>query len=329
MTVEQRDQLFTMWREDKLVKISRLLEKGRKTLGDVIQGYNDSPAIKELVDDLMKISALGQGKGEFAFSVLSKKIQKPQKGDLIIDGTKVEVKTNEGGAGRFTDQEVRPGAGYEQAARELQSFANEQVAQLGTSPISKTGLNLKYACELATRMAEKEKTKFVELCERTINLIFDNTDKSAVNKIADAIRTGNFRVALQEYSKLSFNYYMDKKDDDGVLYIDLTSSPVNLIWFSEAEDLTSAGLRLHADTIYITNTSDPRMPYPQMKIVDTKGALAAGGSSAESPELAIGRTAAIQQKISDIDRPIRGLRPTDAPEISNQDSEISEPRQKR
>ena len=41
------------------------------------------------------------------------------------------------------------------------------------------------------------------------------------------------------------------------------------------------------------------------------------------------RQTAIQQQISNIDRPMRGIRPTGASEFSNQESEISEPRQKR
>jgi hypothetical protein len=41
------------------------------------------------------------------------------------------------------------------------------------------------------------------------------------------------------------------------------------------------------------------------------------------------RQAAIQQQISNIDRPMRGLRPTGASEFSNQESEISKPREKR
>ena len=41
------------------------------------------------------------------------------------------------------------------------------------------------------------------------------------------------------------------------------------------------------------------------------------------------RQAAIQQKISDIGRPQRGIRPTGASEFSNRESEISKPREKR
>ena len=60
-----------------------------------------------MTDDLSMISFLGQGKGEFLLSVFSKSITKAGKGDLQVDGKMVEVKTREGGAGRFMDQQVK------------------------------------------------------------------------------------------------------------------------------------------------------------------------------------------------------------------------------
>ena len=116
MTPAQRDELFDLWKADRLVDHNALLKKGQKTIADVIPKYNSNPAIKEFVDDIMSIAALGQGKGEFGLSVLSRQINKPEKGDLIIKGIPIEVKTTDGGAGRFTDQEVRPGVGFEMAA---------------------------------------------------------------------------------------------------------------------------------------------------------------------------------------------------------------------
>lgn len=311
MTPEQRNQLFTLWREDKLVKRGKLLEVGKKTLNDVIEGYDSNPAIKEFVDDMMQIAALGQGKGEFAFSVLSKSIAKPQKGDLVVDGTRVEVKTTEGGAGRFTDQEVRPGEGFEQAARNLNNFVNQEVAKIGEKPLPKSGLSLSYAASLAPKMGEQERKQFVQFCQEVINIIFDNTDPSAVKRIADAVGTGNASTALQEYAKLSFNYYMGKKDDDGVLYINLNKKPVMLVWFKDADDLAASGLRLHAGTVYITSIADVRLPYPQMEIVDTSG----GKASAVSPEQAQAsavKQSAISQKIQDIAQrtPVSDIRPT-------------------
>jgi hypothetical protein len=50
MTPAERDYLFDIWRNDKLVNRKKLLAVGKKTLGDVITGY-DKPYIRELVDD--------------------------------------------------------------------------------------------------------------------------------------------------------------------------------------------------------------------------------------------------------------------------------------
>jgi hypothetical protein len=108
MTPEQRDELFTLWRNDKLVNRKKLLTPGKHTFDELVTSYTTNPIIKELVDELMHMATLGQGKGEFGLSVLSKNINKPEgKGDLLIDGKKIEAKTTDGGAGRFTDQEVR------------------------------------------------------------------------------------------------------------------------------------------------------------------------------------------------------------------------------
>jgi len=96
MTPADRDQLFNLWRSNKLVKIDQLLGHGKKNFSEIITGYKTNPAIRELSNELMRISALGQGKGEFGLSVMSKSINKQEgKGDLNISGRPIEVKTTE------------------------------------------------------------------------------------------------------------------------------------------------------------------------------------------------------------------------------------------
>ena len=65
MTPDQRDELFTLWRTDKLVNRKKLLSSGKKTFSEIINKYDSNPVIKELVDELMRMATLGQGKGEF------------------------------------------------------------------------------------------------------------------------------------------------------------------------------------------------------------------------------------------------------------------------
>ena len=104
---------------------------------------------------------------------------------------------------------------------------------------------------------------------------------------------------------------MGKKDDDGVLYINLTKKPVMLVWFTNADDLAASGLRLHAGTVYITSIADVRLPYPQMEIVDTKGGAGGIETSPEQAQASAKHQSAITQKIQDIAqrKPISNIRP--------------------
>ena len=268
---EEREELFTLWGSDKIVNRKKLLSPGKNNLSDIISGY-DKPKIREFVDEMMHIAALGQGKGEFGLSVLSKNINKPQgKGDLLIDGKKIEAKTTDGGAGRFTDQEVRPGEGFEAAARKLNAF----VQQSGFS-MPKSGLSMANTVKVGQDIDKKSQTQYFKLVETVINLIFNGSQ--SVSPIMQAIKSGSTTAALQEYAKANFNYYMSMKDDDGVLYINLAKDPITTVFFRNAEELAKSGLRLHAGTIYITSIADVRLPYPQMEIVDTSGG--AGAASA-------------------------------------------------
>ena len=279
MTPDQRDDLFNLWRKDKLVKKNVLLSKGKKTFADIITNYNKNPAIKEISNDLMRIAALGQGKGEFGLSVMSKSISKPEKGDLLIDGRKIEAKTTDGGAGRFTDQEVRPGKGFEAAANALNDFVTARGQALPGS-----GVSLSLAVDFAQQLEGKDKTQYLKLVETAIKLIFGGSDVSGV---MSAIKAGDQNQAKAEYAKASFNYYMSKKDDEGVLYMNLNTDPITTVFFKDAEELASSALRLQMKGAYITATSDVRLPYPQMDIVDTSfGANAAAAAQKKADKAA-------------------------------------------
>ena len=184
MTPDQREELFKLWREDKLVDRKKLLSGNKLLVGDIITSYNTNPAIKELVDDLMSISFLGQGKGEFGLSVLSKNISKQEgKGDLLIDGKDVEVKTTDAGAARFSDQEVTVGQGYEQAAINLNNFLGDQGYIVKGS-----GLNLPTAVTISQGLDPKKKPEYIKLVDAVISKIFQGEN---VKPIVDAISNGD------------------------------------------------------------------------------------------------------------------------------------------
>lgn len=285
MTADQRNDLFNLWRTDKLVKKNVLLGKGKKNFSEIITNYDANPAIKEISNDLMRITALGQGKGEFGLSVMSKSISKPDKGDLLINGRKIEAKTTEGGAGRFTDQEVRPSKGFEAAANNLNDFVIDREFSLPAS-----GVSLNVAVDIGQQLQGKDKTQYFKLVENVIKLIFGGSD---VSSIMSAIKAGNQNQARAEYAKASFNYYMSKKDDEGVLYINLTTDPITTVFFKDADELTSSALRLQMKTAYITATADVRLPYPQMDIVGTSfgaNAAAAAAMKASGPSKKVAST---------------------------------------
>jgi hypothetical protein len=114
-----------------------------------------------------------------------------------------------------------------------------------------------------------------------------------------AIKAGNQNQAKAEYAKASFNYYMSKKDDEGVLYINLTTNPITTVFFKDADELTSSALRLQMKTAYITSTADVRLPYPQMDIVDTScGANAASDAEKKAAKTSTKLPAAAPPKTS-------------------------------
>jgi hypothetical protein len=77
------------------------------------------------------------------------------------------------------------------------------------------------------------------------------------------------------------------KDDEGVLYINLTTDPITTVFFKNAEELTDSALRLQMKGAYITSTRDVRVPYPQMDIVDTSfGANAAAAADKKAAKAA-------------------------------------------
>jgi len=278
MTPADRDQLFDLWSKNKLVKTNVLLSPGKKDFSQIITNYNSNPAIRELSNELMRISALGQGKGEFGLSVMSKSINKQEgKGDLLIDGRDIEVKTTDGGAGRFTDQEVRPGAGFDQAARKLNDFIKQYQPNLAKSGANLDGIINFYTVLSTNPDLKKESDTYIKMIIEVIQHIFEGED---ISSLINAIKSGDVNTAKQEYAKANFNYYMSKKKDEGVLYISLVKDPIMTVFFKDADELATSGLRLHAGTAYITSVADVRLPYPQIEIVDTSAGQSSGGVSA-------------------------------------------------
>lgn len=309
VSVQARQDFFKLWKADKIVQVSKILSKEKVSFEEVFTNYGKNEAITEFVNDVMEISELGMGRGEFGLNVLSKSVWAPEdgKGDLKMklgsSVLQIECKTSMGGAARFSDQEVRPAEGYEQSAIDL----NNAVKKSKTFPLSMShpkgfpgyGLNLTKAVEFYQNAKGAEKENFINLVKRTVTLIFggkgiDADDKKrlagSVNGIVSAIKAGDTGAAMQSWAQASFNYYMSKKDDDGVLFIDLVNK--EFVFYAEASDLTSQGLRLDAKTIYLSTVKDPgRGVYPQIEVVPTTF----GGAAAQKTFPKAGK------KVSDVE----------------------------
>jgi hypothetical protein len=261
---DDRKDLLARWKSDQLVDIEKLTSPVAHKIPDVINGYKENPAIKEFTDDLVEVAALGQGKGEFMLSVFSKRINKKAKGDLVINGKDIELKTNDGGAGRFFDQEVRPKADWaSQSENYMNTYAEEIIAALGKK--TDTGIKIDNLSKIAEVMPVEKQDQHKKDLTSIIQAIFTTQDVGPV--VADII-AGQDKSAKQRYARLSLDNYMAIKPDDAILMIDLRTDPYSLAYFSNAKDLYNVGLRLHAGTIYPVAT-DPRYAYPQVKISAT------------------------------------------------------------
>lgn len=286
MTAQQRTELFTLWKNDQLVNTDKLLSIGKHTIPEIINGYDNgkNPAIKELVDDLAQVAALGQGKGEFLLSVLSKRITKLHKGDLSIDGKQIEVKTQDVGGGRFYDQEVRPSAAYSGLA---DAFLKLWPAKVGAG-VKTSGIKLIDMINIGDSLPPNEKTKYYSDVTKLLSSIFPGMD---VSKIVGSMKVGNIGAAKQSYAVTNLDYYRGiKKEDAGILFIDISKPIAEFVFFTNASELAQGGLRLHAETVYPAS-KDPRNAYPQMRIIVTKGAP----PETEDPTLAI-NPAAVKAK---------------------------------
>ena len=297
-TPEDRKELFDLWKSDRLVNLDVLLGNDLAGWTEVFHGYSSNPIIQELVDELMVIGALGHGKGEFGLSVLSKRINKPEsgKGDLLVNHNgkqvAVEVKTADIGkdkvkvdpdtgkktvvkgkmsSARFGDQEVVPGEGYEAASKSLNDFARSKGAKVGDS-----GINIGAAIQLLSSLSPNDANTFMGLIRNSVKIIFGKKFKDPrpdyrtklmknVNGVISSIEKRDVNSAMQFWARANFNYYMAAKHDDGVLFINIPKRTT--IYYDSAEDLGGKGLRLNADTTYLSGGDPKRTVYPQIQVV--------------------------------------------------------------
>ena len=338
-TSAQKNEFFDLWKKDSIVNVDALLSHEKIDFATAFNGYGKNPVITEFVNEVMDISELGMGKGEFGLNVLSKNISVSRsskkdseesgskKGDLQIKSGnqiyQVELKTEKGGAARFGDQEVRPAEGFEKAAMALNTYVkkHKMYDQL-SSKLSGSGMNLNQVIEFHQIIPLRDKKRFLGLVRNCLSLIFGNIKggrtehllrlKKNVNEIMSAIEVGNNGGAAQAYSQASFNFYMSRKHDDGVLYTNLNNK--TFVYYDDAAQLLAQGLRFHASTPYISATKDPvRSVYPQVSVQSTT--FGASAAQAGLKKISKSKRASLQTdfetKVANAMRPLiitRGIR---------------------
>jgi hypothetical protein len=276
ITPGERGILFKHWKENKLIDVDKLRAPGRHNIGDIIPEYNNTksnPGVKHLVDDLARVSGLGVGKGEFLLCVLSKRITKASKGDLLIDGKELlEVKTRDAGAARLTDREVTVTGEYGGLSSAFfAKYRNLITTWLGERVAAGkgTGINLQQLMEMGHKIEmPKERDEYWELIERILENIFPGCD---IDDIMDGVKVGNINLAKKAYAEANLEYYLKAKQEQGMLFIDLVPKIPTFTFFKTIEELKLAGLRLHADTTYPVTLSTPgQAVYPKITIKDMK-----------------------------------------------------------
>ena len=259
MSPGDRADLFAKWKADELINHKLLLTGGKHTFAEIVNGYNTNPAIKELTDDLSRVVGYGHGKGEFVLNVFSKRVGKGEKnkGDLLIDGKSIEVKTTDQGGARFGDQEVKPGADYFSA---VANFENTIIKPLGQK-FAKSGINVGTIQQLYQTSTNKK--LFAKLIGPVVKGLYPEADSSAA---LAALLSDNYNQAKQEFAKVSLDNYLKQKKDYGVLYIDISKDPYIFIFFRNNEELNEAGFRLDISTQYLV-TYDTQRVAAQFTIV--------------------------------------------------------------
>lgn len=298
VTPEQRAEFFNLWKNDQIVNVDAILNPDNRgmalSFADIFTSYGQNPLMTDFVDEVMSVSELGMGRGEFGLNVLSRSIGVSKggksdeegggkKGDLQITSNKktyqVELKTEQGGAARFGDQEVRPAEGFEAAAIALNNYVKKHKAYKSVGfTLSGSGMNLNQAIKFHQAIPQSDRATFLGLMRKCLTLIFGNIKggrkdylirlKRNVNDILSAVEVGNSGEAMRAYSHATFNFYMSRKHDDGVLYANLNNK--TFVYYDDAAQLEPSGLRFHATTTYISATKDPvRSVYPQISVTST------------------------------------------------------------
>ena len=276
MTPEERARLFIDWKQDKLVRVDTLLSTSTDTMNEIFVGYGmeGNEHITELVDDLNEVVQYGIGPGEFALSVLSQRISgmgassgaDDGKGDLMIDGQPIELKTTRKNSARFNDRQVTISDSYKSMVTAFFTKYDEKFKELeaqGAVLRVKSGMQQNHVAAFLNLVPEAEK----EVADIISNIFTEIPN--AGNQIAQHLANNNITSAMQSIAQSNVNNYLAAKRSGGnlkgILFLDLKKQTFTFI--QDVKDLEGSGLRLHAKTNYLVTTNEN--PFANTSIVDS------------------------------------------------------------
>lgn len=276
MTPAERAKLFIDWKQDKLIRVDTLLSTSTDTMAEIFVGYGleGNEHITELVDDLNEVVQYGIGPGEFALSVLSQRIggmgagvgADDGKGDLMIDGQPIELKTTRKNSARFNDRQVTVSDSYKSKVTAFFTKYDEKFKELeaqGAVLRVKSGMQQNHVAAFLKLVPEAEK----EVAEIISNIFTELPN--AGDQIAQYLAQNNINGAMQSIAQSNVNNYLASKRKGGnlkgILFLDLKKKTFTFI--QDVKDLEGSGLRLHSKTNYLVTTNEN--PFANTAIVDS------------------------------------------------------------
>lgn len=279
MSRAEQEELFNLWKSGKLINISKLLSKKPYPLTEIVTGYGTNTGITVLTDELLKQTAYGKGKGEYFLTTFSKRIKRRRKGDVEIDGRNIEIKTADAGGARFFDRDVKPDAKWYAL---VNNFFKKFKHEIGIIKVPASGLSFNHLIKILQHAKTTGHERKMKIALSAIFSQLYGTDASSKIISALVTDTPDAKLCTQISADATFNRYMEAKDDEGVLFINMSVSPAIFFYFSNSNDLKNANMRLSAKHGYPI-TTHASYAYPQITVV---AASAPDVAAAEPVQLA-------------------------------------------
>jgi hypothetical protein len=289
------------------VDSGKLLDGKQHTFDEII-----TPGFPQRVFALLatELTSQGVGPGEVALAVMSPNISHSGRasggGDLQIDGKAVEVKTTVSKGGRWSD--ARKGE------LNMQGIKKELTTALEGSGIDlppRLGIGF-WLTQVRPWLQENGKD-IKKITQVMADGLFSKTNNSQYQK---ALAEGDAQAILDAILQVGYDNYKAYSKFDGMLMIDIRGGGTAQ-YFGTYEDMQG---KIKPSTAYLYAPESEAMP--QVELIATVG----GRAKALTPGKTAADKAEIDQKISDINKPTRGIRPKRAEPAAAKTSSVRKKR---